>query len=81
MSKSGLLWSMSIWAEPRPPEESHDQWMALKKFGRYSVLIFTVARLFLAEREDRKRQDSGSGRGVSDPTRIGGIPGLVWLKV
>jgi pre-mRNA-processing factor 6 len=42
---SGLLWSMSIWAEPRPTRKS---WSVdvLKKSADNLVIICTVARLF-----------------------------------
>ncbi|KAL0958321.1 hypothetical protein HGRIS_000466 [Hohenbuehelia grisea] len=50
---SGLLWSMSIWAEPRPTRKARSV-DALKKSADDPVIVCTVARLFWAERKIEK---------------------------
>lgn len=50
---SGLLWSMSIWSEPRPTRKSRSA-DALRKSADDPLIICTVARLFWAERKIEK---------------------------
>lgn len=50
---SGLLWSMAIWAEPRPTRKSRSA-DALRKAADDPLIMCTVARLFWAERKIEK---------------------------
>jgi len=50
---SGLLWSMAIWAEPRPTRKSRSA-DALRKAADDPLVLCTVARLFWAERKIEK---------------------------
>lgn len=52
-STSGLLWSMTIWAEPRPTRKSRSA-DALRKSADDPLILCTVARLFWTERKIEK---------------------------
>jgi pre-mRNA-processing factor 6 len=74
---SGLLWSMSIWAEPRPARKSRSV-DALKKCADNPLVICTVARLFWSERKIEQARDWFS-RAVKADADQGDIWGW-WLK-
>ena len=50
---SGLLWSMTIWSEPRPTRKARSA-DALRKAADDPLVLCTVARLFWAERKIEK---------------------------
>jgi pre-mRNA-processing factor 6 len=74
---SGLLWSMSIWAEPRPTRKSRSV-DALKKSRDDPLIICTVARLFWAERKIEKARE-WFGRALAQNADLGDIWAW-WLK-
>jgi len=74
---SGLLWSMSIWAESRPMRKAKSV-DALKKSADNPVIICTVARLFWAERKIEKARQ-WFGRAVATDMDLGDSWGW-WLK-
>jgi len=74
---SGLLWSMSIWAEPRPMRKARSV-DALKKSADNPVIICTVARLFWAERKIEKARQ-WFGRAVATDPDLGDSWAW-WLK-
>ncbi|KAK0462204.1 PRP1 splicing factor, N-terminal-domain-containing protein [Armillaria novae-zelandiae] len=79
---SGVLWSKSIWSEPRPMRKARSA-DALKKTGGgegggSAVVICTVARLFWAERKVEKARQ-WFGRAVGMDGDLGDLWGW-WLK-
>ena len=50
---SGLLWSMAIWAEPRPTRKARSA-DALRKAGNDPWVLCSVARLLWGERKIEK---------------------------
>jgi len=72
-----LLWSMSIWAEPRPMRKARSV-DALKKSADNPVIICTVARLFWAERKIEKARQ-WFGRAVATDPDLGDSWAW-WLK-
>jgi pre-mRNA-processing factor 6 len=69
---SGVLWAMSIWAEPRPARKSRSA-DALKKAADNPLVICTVARLFWAERKIEKAREW-----FARAVKAGGDVGDVW---
>lgn len=63
---SGLLWSLSIWAEPRMTRKSRSV-DALKKSSDDPQIICTVARLFWAERKIEKARHWFGRTVATDP--------------
>ncbi|KAF6757076.1 PRP1 splicing factor, N-terminal-domain-containing protein [Ephemerocybe angulata] len=53
---SGLLWSMAVWAEPRPARKGRSV-DALKKSAEDGRIVCTVARLFWGERKVEKARE------------------------
>lgn len=74
---SGLLWSLSIWAEPRPTRKSRSV-DALKKSADDPLIICTVARLFWAERKIEKARQWFSRAVATNPDL--GDSWAWWLK-
>lgn len=74
---SGLLWSMAIWAEPRPTRKSRSA-DALRKAADDPLIISTVARLFWAERKIEKARQWFE-RAVKINQDLGDVWGW-WLK-
>ncbi|KAJ2928272.1 hypothetical protein H1R20_g8821, partial [Candolleomyces eurysporus] len=74
---SGLLWSMSIWAEPRPTRKSRSV-DALKKSSDDPLIVCTVARLFWQERKIEKARE-WFRRAVKADKDLGDVWGW-WLK-
>ncbi|KAK0440011.1 PRP1 splicing factor, N-terminal-domain-containing protein [Desarmillaria tabescens] len=78
---SGVLWSKSIWSEPRPMRKARSA-DALKKTGGGegggSAVICTIARLFWAERKVEKARQ-WFGRAVGVDGDLGDLWGW-WLK-
>ncbi|SJK96853.1 related to pre-mRNA splicing factor prp1 [Armillaria ostoyae] len=79
---SGVLWSKSIWSEPRPMRKARSA-DALKKTGSgegggSAIVICTVARLFWAERKVEKARQ-WFGRAVGMDGDLGDLWGW-WLK-
>ncbi|KAI0772191.1 PRP1 splicing factor, N-terminal-domain-containing protein [Irpex lacteus] len=74
---SGLLWSMAIWAEPRPTRKSRSA-DALRKAADDPLIICTVARLFWAERKIEKARQWFE-RAVKVNPDLGDVWGW-WLK-
>lgn len=74
---SGLLWSMAVWAEPRPGRKSRST-DALKKSNNDPLVICTVARLFWAERKIEKARQWFE-RAVTGNADLGDIWAW-WLK-
>lgn len=74
---SGVLWSMAVWAEPRPGRKSRST-DALKKSNNDPLVICTVARLFWAERKIEKARQWFE-RAVAGNSDLGDIWAW-WLK-
>ncbi len=74
---SGMLWSMAVWAEPRPGRKSRST-DALKKSNNDPLVICTVARLFWAERKIEKARQWFE-RAVAGNSDLGDIWAW-WLK-
>jgi len=74
---SGILWSLSIWSEPRPMRKSRSV-DALKKSADNPLIICTVARLFWAERKIQKARE-WFGRAVATDPDLGDTWAW-WLK-
>ncbi|KAJ8508012.1 hypothetical protein ONZ45_g9676 [Pleurotus djamor] len=63
---SGTLWSMAIWAEPRPVRKTRSV-DALKKSADDPIIVCTVARLFWAERKiEKARTWFGRAVGINE---------------
>lgn len=76
---SGILWSMSIWSEPRPTRKARSV-DALKKTKEGDpVVVCTVARLFWAERKVEKAR-AWFGRAVKAAEGDNGDLWAWWLK-
>ena len=78
---SGLLWSMAIWAEPRPSRKARSA-DAIRACGNDPLLLCTVARLLWAERKIEKAREwfkRAISEAASKDMDVGDVWGW-WLK-
>ena len=75
--ESGLLWTLSVWSEPRPIRKSRSA-DALRKTKDSLLVIRTVARIFWSERKIEKARE-WFGRALAQDSDLGDVWAW-WLK-
>ena len=75
--ESGLLWTMSVWSEPRPARKTRSA-DALRKTKDNPLVICTVARIFWSERKIEKARE-WFGRALAQDSDLGDVWAW-WLK-
>jgi len=75
--ESGLLWTQSIWSEPRPARKTRSA-DALRKTKDNPLVICTVARIFWSERKIEKARE-WFGRALAQDSDLGDVWAW-WLK-
>ena len=75
--ESGLLWTLSVWSEPRPARKTRSA-DALRKTKDNPLVICTVARIFWSERKIEKARE-WFGRALAQDSDLGDIWAW-WLK-
>ena len=75
--ESGLLWTLSVWSEPRPTRKTRSA-DALRKTKDNPLVICTVARIFWSERKIEKARE-WFGRALAQDSDLGDIWAW-WLK-
>jgi pre-mRNA-processing factor 6 len=72
-----LLWTLSVWSEPRPARKTRSA-DALRKTKDNPLVICTVARIFWSERKIEKARE-WFGRALAQDSDLGDIWAW-WLK-
>ena len=75
--ESGLLWTLSVWSEPRPARKTRSA-DALRKTKDNPLVICTVARIFWSERKIEKARE-WFGRALAQDSDLGDVWAW-WLK-